>query len=698
MKVVLQSEAAECGLACLVMVSSAHGLATDLPTLRTRFSPSQHGSTLKQIMEIANAMLLSSRAMRLDMGELHELKLPCILHWDLTHFVVLESASRATVSVLDPAVGRRRLSLAEVSRHFTGVALELTPTADFKPKDVRRQVALSSLTGRVLGLKRSLLQIAGIALALEVFAITAPFFNQLVIDEAIATHDADLVVVLALGFGLLLLIQTALSLGRSWMVLVLGQSLKLQWAGNVFGHLVRLPVSFFERRHMGDIVSRFNAVDSIQKILTTSLIEALLDGAMGVAALVLMWLYSPQLMSIVLTSVLLYGLLRFVAYRPLRNAVAERLLAAAREQTHFLESLRAIVPLKLFGREQDRRARWQNLLVDVQNHDLTIGKMGIAFTASNQVLSGIENLLVIGLGARMVMQSGSPQGGLASSVFTVGMLFAFVSYKTQFSQRIKALIDYVVDIRMLSLHAERLGDLVLTAPEPHDTADSSLAHLAPTIELRGVSFRYASGEPWVVHQCSLQVAAGQNLAITGASGCGKTTLLKLMLGLLTPLEGEVLYGGVPVRQLGLQNFRRVMGTVMQEDVLLSGSIADNVACFDLQPDQARIESVAQIAAIHEDIVRLPMGYQTLVGDMGSSLSGGQKQRLMLARALYKQPRVLALDEATSHLDVGTEQRVAQALAEMRTTRIVIAHRPETIARAERVVVMAGGVVSEATER
>ncbi len=649
-------------------------------------------------MGFGTALNMTARPLKLDLAHIHQLKLPCILHWDLNHFVVLERVGRRAVTVLDPALGKRRMSMEEFGKHFTGVALELTPTADFKPKDERKQVALSSLTGRVLGLKRSLLHILGIALALEVFAIAAPFFNQLVVDEAIATHDADLLVVLALGFGLLLLIQTALSLARSWMVLVLGQSLKLQWAGNVFGHLVKLPVSFFERRHMGDIISRFNEVETIQKILTTSLVEAVLDGVMAIAALVLMWLYSPQLTAVVLTAVLLYGLLRWAAYRPLRDASAERLLAAAREQSNFLETLRAIVPLKLFGREQDRRARWQNLLVEVQNRDLRTAKMGIAFMTSSQLINGIENLVVVALAARMVMQSGTLQNGVVSSVFTVGMLFAFVGYKTQFSQRVKALIDYAVDIRMLSLHAERLGDLVLTAPEPHDAADNSLAHLASSIELRGVSFRYASDEPWVVHQCSLQIAAGQNLAITGVSGCGKTTLLKLMLGLLTPLEGEVLYGGVPVRQLGLQNFRRVMGTVMQEDVLLSGSIADNVACFDLQPDQARIESVAQIAAIHEDIVRLPMGYQTLVGDMGSSLSGGQKQRLMLARALYKQPRVLALDEATSHLDVGTEQRVAQALAEMRTTRIVIAHRPETIARAERVVVMAGGVVTEAIER
>ncbi len=677
------------------MCCAAHGLHVDIADLRVRFSVSSNGVSLRSLMGFGAALNMTARPVKLDIDRLDQLKLPCILHWDLNHFVVLSRTGRRGVTVFDPALGKRQLSLVELGKHFTGVALELTPTADFKPKDLRQQVALSSLTGRVLGLKRSLLHILGIALALEAFAIAGPFFNQLVMDEAIATYDVDLLTVLVLGFGLLLLTQTALGLARSWLVLVLGQSLKLQWAGNVFGHLVRLPVSFFERRHMGDIISRFHAVETIQKILTTSLIEAVLDGIMAIAALVLMWFYSPMLMAVVLAAVLLYGLLRWAAYKPLRDASADRLLADAREQSNFLETLRAIVPLKLFGREQDRRARWQNLVVDVQNHDLRTAKMGIAFTASSQLINGLENLVVISLGARMVMASGQQQGLVMSGVFTVGMLFAFVSYKTQFSQRVKALIDYAVDIRMLSLHAERLGDLVLTAPEPNDVPDNLLSHLAPSIELRAVSFRYASGEPWVVQQCSLLVPAGQNLALTGVSGCGKTTLLKLMLGLLTPTEGEVLYGGVPVRQLGLQNFRRVVGTVMQEDVLLSGSVAENVACFDLQADHAQIELVAQAAAIHEDIVRMPMGYQTLIGDMGSTLSGGQKQRLMLARALYKQPRVLALDEATSHLDVATEQRVAQALAGMHTTRIVIAHRPETIARAERVVVMTQGRVLEA---
>lgn len=615
------------------------------------------------------------------------------MHWDLNHFVVLKKVGRRAIAILDPAVGERRLPMAEVSRHFTGVALELTPNADFKPADQRQRVALSALTGKVLGLGRSLFQIFAVALVLELFAITAPLLNQLVVDDAIATHDTDLLTVLIVGFALLLLIQTAIGLARSWMVMVLGMSLSLQWASNVFAHMVKLPAEYFEKRHLGDIVSRFGSVGTIQRTLTTSVIEAVLDGIMGLAALGMMLLYSLQLSAIVVGSLLLYGLIRWAAYRPFREAAAERLIVSARENTHFLETLRAITPLKLFGREQERRARWQNLLVEVQNRDVRTAKMNIAFSTANTLVFGIENLLVFWIGAGLVMQTGVP-GATVVSPFTIGMLFAFISYKGQFSSRVSALINYSVEIKMLSLHAERLGDIVLSAPERDDMPDSDLAHLAPSIELRNVSFRYGEGEPWILKDTNLVLQAGESVAIIGPSGCGKSTLLKVLLGLRAPQEGEVLYGGIPVKHLGLQNYRRRIGTVMQEDVLLAGSIADNISFFDVQPDAERVHACAAFAAVHEDIAAMPMGYQTLVGDMGSSLSGGQKQRVLLARALYKNPKVLALDEATSHLDIANEQRVTQALAQMSLTRIIVAHRPETIAGAQRVLVLQQSQVLE----
>lgn len=694
MRLILQSEASECALASLAMVCSAHGQHHELADLRRRFSVSLKGATLEQLISHAGALGFSSRPLRLEIEELGELQLPCILHWDLKHFVVLKRVRTDKVTILDPALGERTISVAEVSQHFTGVALELTPNADFKPQAEAPRVSIRSLTGRVSGLKRSLFQIFVVAIVLEMFAIVAPLFNQIVVDDVLAGGDSDLLTVLVLGFGLLLVIQTAVGLARSWMVMVLGQTLSLQWSGNVFAHLIRLPVTFFERRHLGDITSRLGAVGAIQRTLTTAAIEAVLDGLMAVAALVMMLLYSPLLTAVVVISVLLYGLLRWVFYRPFRDAAAERLVIAAKESTHVLETLRAITPLKLFGREEQRRARWQNLVVDVQNRDVRTAKMGIGFSTASTFIFGVENLVVFWLGTKMIMagQMGGQASGAAT--LTIGMLFAFISYKGQFTGRLSALIGYAVDLKMLSLHSERLADIALEPPERDELPDSELPHLAPSIELRDVSFRYAEGEPWILRNASFHIAAGESVAVTGVSGAGKTTLLKIALGLLAPTEGEVLFGGMPVRHIGVGNFRRQIGTVMQEDTLLTGTLADNISFFDVQPDAARIETCAKLAQLHEDIARMPMGYQSLVGDLGTGLSGGQKQRLLLARALYKRPRVLALDEATSHLDLGNERAITATLAQMRLTRLIIAHRPETIAGAARVVQVRGGQVIE----
>lgn len=457
---VLQSEAAECGLACLTMVAGYHGYRTDLRSLRQRFSISLKGVNLRHLMDMGSALNLSSRPLRLDLEELGELRIPCILHWDLNHFVVLKQLLPRGKGIVihDPARGELRLPLSEVSRSFTGVALELSPTPEFVQREAKSPLRLRDMMGQVVGLKRSLAQILILALALEVFALMSPFLMQWTVDFAIVTADRDLVTVLVLGFGLLMLVQTAIGLMRSWVVLYMSAHLNLQWVANVFTQLLRLPVSYFEKRHLGDVVSRFGAVGQIQPTLTTSFIEALLDGLMAVATLAMMLVYSLQLATVVLVSIALYGALRWLVYRPFRRA--------------------------------------------------------------------------------------------------------------------------------------------------------------------------------------------------------KTTLFKVMLGLFKPPEGEVLIGGIPLEHLGPRNYRALIGAVMQDDALLAGSILDNISFFDPQTDRDRAEECARMACLHEEIEAMPMGYQTLIGDLGTSLSGGQKQRLLLARALYKKPKILFLDEATSHLDLAMKSRSA----------------------------------------
>jgi len=677
---ILQTEVAECGLACLAMVAGYHGHRVDLATLRQRFSMSLKGAALKTVMGIATSLQLAPRALKLDLDHLKQLKLPCILHWDMKHFVVLCRIRGQMVEIHDPARGLVKLSLAEVSSHFSGVALELIPTDQFEKRDETQKVRLREMMGRVTGLKRSLVQILLLAGSLEVFVLVVPFFMQWVIDFAIVSADRNLLTVLALGFGLLGVVQTVIGLVRSYVVLYMATHVNLQWVANVFSHLMQLPVSYFEKRHLGDVLSRFRSIDTIQKALTTSFVEAMVDGVMAVAMLVVMANYSALLCAVVLAALVFYGVLRWISYGPLRRANEDLIVLQAKEQTIFLESVRGVQAIKLFRHEADRTGRWLNAVVDSMNKVLRSQELNIGVQGAHQILSALENIIVVWIGARLVMDS----------QFTVGMLTAFISYKTTFAQRVHSLIDKLVELMMLRVQGARLADIVQAAPEPQ--ALGLMAPVDMTLKLSDVWFRYSESDPWVLQGVDLTIQAGESVAIVGGSGSGKTTLLKLMLGLLSPSKGEISLGGVSIATLGPSDYRPLIGAVMQDDLLLAGTLMENISFFDHQADMQRVVASAHMAAIHEDIAAMPMNYNTLVGDMGSSLSGGQKQRVLLARALYKRPRLLFLDEATSHLDAQRESLINEAVKQLPVTRIIVAHRPTTISAAERVVTLDRGRV------
>jgi ATP-binding cassette subfamily B protein RaxB len=710
---ILQSESAECGLACLAMVAGFHGYSTDLISLRQRYSLSLRGCTLQSVVEIADDLDLSTRAVRIELADFPFLTVPAILHWNMNHFVVLKKVNTkangaiSSIVIHDPAKGECKVALDEISRCFTGIAVELVPTSSFEPKQVKQQIKLTELFGRVVGLRSGLIQIIALALALEVFALTSPFFMQLVVDGAILSADRNLLSMLAIGFALLMVLQTSIALFRSWTVIYLSTHLNLQWVRNVFSHLLRLPLHYFEKRHLGDVVSRFNAIHTIQLCLTTSFAEAILDGMLAIAVLCMMLVYSPSLSALVLISLSVYLVFRLSMYGVFRRASEEQLHLQGKEQSLFFETLRGIQCIKLFNHENARRTRWFNALAATTNRGIATQKMNLAFTTFHSFLVGLENILIIWLGARLVMEN----------TFSVGMLFAFISYKTTFTGRVYSLIDKSLELKMLSLQGERLADIVLAPREPGsqgldlDTGVTSQAQrqlhsptpLDMSIEVRNLSFRFSDAEPWVIKNINLTIAAGESVALIGPSGCGKTTFLKILLGLLEPSEGEVLLGGVPLNQLGSQQYRNLIGAVMQDDQLLSGSLADNISFFTQTPDFQWVQECAAAAAIANEIQKMPMKYLTLVGDMGTSLSGGQKQRVLLARALYKRPQILFLDEATSHLDLARESEINHTIHALALTRIIVAHRPETIKSAGRVVELFEGKIvrdlkkSEASE-
>jgi len=681
--VILQAEAAECGLASLCMIATYWGHVIDLSSIRRRFSISLKGASLKSLIVMAEAMNLQTRALKLDMEDLDKLRLPCIIHWNLHHFVVLKKVSNSYAIIHDPSVGLRRITISDFSKHFTGVALELVPAPQFEKQKETSNFSIFSLMGRVVGLKRGLSQLLVLGLALQVCALAAPFYMQWLVDEALIAGDRDLITVLGLGFTLLVLIQTVVGAIRSWLTTVLATDLNQQWLSNAFSHLMRLPLPYFEKRHTGDIVSRFGSIQSIQHALTTQLVEGIIDGVLVIGTLAMMLLYSVPLTVLAVVTVLFYVLLRLILYRPMRAATAEQIIHSAKQQSHFMESVRGIQSIRLFVRSDERRLGWLGVLTDQLNAEIRISRLTISYQTTNALLFNTERILVVWLAALAVVDG----------KFSIGMLLAFMSYKDQFSQRLSNLVDKVFELKMLRLHGERLADILTTEAEK-DSFDQEQTEYnsAPSIELINLCFRYADSEPFIIKNLNLVIPGGQYIAITGASGCGKTTLVKILLGLLEPSEGKILIDGKEMSKVGKKNYRSLVGTVMQEDVLFAGSIADNIHFFDPSPNQARSEFCATLAAIHNDIISMPMGYQTLIGDIGTGLSGGQRQRLLLARALYKDPKILVLDEATSHLDSANEQQVNFAIRNIPLTRFIVAHRSETIAIAHRVIMMKDGCI------
>jgi ATP-binding cassette subfamily B protein RaxB len=681
---VFQTEAAECGLACLAMIAGYHGLRVDLPALRQRFSVSLRGATLNHIIRFASALDLTGRPLRVEMEDLPYLRTPCILHWKMEHFVVLKKATAKYVYLHDPSMGPRRLSYAEAGRYFTGVALELTPTPSFAPRDERSPLRLRDLIGRVVGLKRALAQIFVLAAALELFSIVSPLFLQLTVDKVLAAFDRDLLFTLGIGFMLLIGLQSFLSALRSWTTLYFGTSLKLQWYANLFSHLVRLPVSFFEKRYFGDILSRFESAEAIQRTLTNNFIEAVLDGLISIFVLAVMFLYSRKLALIVIVSVLLYVALRNFAYLPLRKSMEEQIMRLSKQQTCLIETLRGIRTIKVLGREDGRKTRWMNLLAETTNAQVATEKLTFLFKSANGLIFGLQSVAVVWFGATLVLDGR----------FSVGMLFAFVAYQEQFKARITNLVDRLYDFRMLSLQVQRLADVVLEKPESTIVEATGAELEDASIDIKNLFFRYSDTEPWLLQDVTFRIEPGECVAIVGPSGAGKSTLLKLMAGLLHPQSGDVVVNGHSVcksRAAVLGN----VGFVLQDDSLFAGTIADNIAFASDVADMSRVEECARLACLDEEINAMHMGYNTLIGDMGSALSGGQQQRLLLARALYQRPSILILDEATSHLDVPTEQRIAAMLVELRMTRVFAAHRPDTIRIADRVIALSrSGKISE----
>jgi len=680
---ILQTEAAECGLACISAIAGFHGNHVDLRALRAAFPVSLRGTTLKRLIEIARSIGFTCRPVRLEPEHLSDLVAPAVLHWNMNHYVVLERAERHHLVIHDPAIGRRRVSREEASRCFTGVALEMTPGESFRKRGGDPAIRLRDLLDNMPQLWKAGGLLLACSIAIQLFVLAGPYLLQSVLDDVLVSGDRRFLLTLVAAFLVILGLQVATSATRAWTVAHVSARLSEHWTALIAQHMFRLPLDFFEKRQLSDLVSRLGGIASIQRTLSANSVEAIIDGVMAILVLSMLAAYSVPLAALSIAAIMLYAGLRLVRFRKLREDTHLHLVAAARQQGHLLESLRAILTIKSCGMESIRLVQWGALQTDTLMRDNRLAWHRNLFTSANQLIFGTERIAVITVAGFMALDG----------AFTAGMLVAYLGYRELFAQRVSTLIDRIFDFGMLRLHLDRVGEIVLSVPERTvaiPKVQSEHVDTAPMIEVRGLVFRYAAGEPAVLDDCSFAIWPGESVAIVGPSGCGKTTLLKLVSGLLEPSEGEIRIGGLPFRELDPARIRSSFGIVMQDDQLFSGTIAQNIAMFDDDPDPADVMDAARAAGLCDMLELLPMGVHTLVGDSGRNFSGGQKQRIVLARALYRRPQVLLLDEATSHLDAGNEARVNAAIRKLSITRIIVAHRPDTIRSADRVLELRHG--------
>ncbi|EEX1244515.1 peptidase domain-containing ABC transporter, partial [Escherichia coli] len=662
--VIHQTETAECGLACLAMICGHFGKNIDLIYLRRKFNLSARGATLAGINGIAEQLGMATRALSLELDELRVLKTPCILHWDFSHFVVLVSVKRNRYVLHDPARGIRYISREEMSRYFTGVALEVWPGSEFQSETLQTRISLRSLINSIYGIKRTLAKIFCLSVVIEAINLLMPVGTQLVMDHAIPAGDRGLLTLISAALMFFILLKAATSTLRAWSSLVMSTLINVQWQSGLFDHLLRLPLAFFERRKLGDIQSRFDSLDTLRTTFTTSVIGFIMDSIMVVGVFVMMLLYGGYLTWIVLCFTTIYIFIRLVTYGNYRQISEECLVREARAASYFMETLYGIATVKIQGMVGIRGAHWLNMKIDAINSGIKLTRMDLLFGGINTFVTACDQIVILWLGAGLVIDN----------QMTIGMFVAFSSFRGQFSERVASLTSFLLQLRIMSLHNERIADIALHEKEEKKPEIEIVAHMGPiSLETNGLSYRYDSQSAPIFSALSLSVAPGESVAITGASGAGKTTLMKVLCGLFEPDSGRVLINGIDIRQIGINNYHRMIACVMQDDRLFSGSIRENICGFAEEMDEEWMVECARASHIHDVIMNMPMGYETLIGELGEGLSGGQKQRIFIARALYRKPGILFMDEATSALDSESEHFVNVAIKNMNITRVIIAH-------------------------
>ncbi|WP_236601726.1 peptidase domain-containing ABC transporter [Ktedonobacter sp. SOSP1-52] len=679
-----QMTAVECGAACLAMILTYYGCATRVSDVQERCGVGRDGLSARAIAKSARQYGCKVRAVSLKVEDFRFVSLPAIIHWEFNHFVVVERWSKRYVDLVDPAVGRRRITHTEFEEGFTGVVLMVEPGPQFTRQSSQRSFSLGTYARSMLSLRGILIQIIGASLLLQLLGLCAPLLTAVAVDTIIPSANRDLLMLLGVGMLLLIFAQGVTKLLRATLIIYLQTRIDVHMTQHFFTHLLSLPYRFFQLRLSGDLLSRMSSNAAIRDLLSSQLVSTVLDSSSVLLSLIaLIWLSKLIAGVTVLIGAFQIGLLLLTA-PSVRRLMQRELMAQGKAQGYLNETLAGIATLKAAGAEERAFDRWTNLYFEQMNisirRNYLVSLIGVIF----ELLYNLSPTLLLWIGTLQVINGAIP----------LGTMFALTTLATLFLMPLSSLASSGQKLQIAGAHFERIADVLEAEPEQDPLQVRTPPTLTGRIEVNNVRFQYAPHTPLILNDITVNIAPGQRVALVGRTGSGKSTLGKLLIGLLTPTQGTIAFDGIPLQELNYREVRSQFGVVLQESFIFSGSVRENIALNHPEMDMAQVMRAAQLAAIHEDIEKMPMGYETVMSEGGSSFSGGQRQRLALARALAHQPAVLLLDEATSALDVTTERAVEQNLSRFSCTQVVIAHRLSTIRNADLILVLDQGRIVE----
>jgi HlyB family type I secretion system ABC transporter len=682
----LQMNEVECGAACLAMILGCYGRKTSISEVYKNAGVGRDGLSALSIVQTARRYGLKVRTISLQVNDFRFVSLPAIVHWQFNHFLVVERWSPSFVDVVDPASGRKRLSSQEFDAGFTGIVIMLEPGPEFDVHTTRR-ASISLQTYLTQYLKQSpfvFLQILVASLLLQVFGLAIPFFTKIVIDYIIPSRMITILPLLGIGLLVILFAELVTTLARALLLVYLQARIDASITSNFFEHLLQLPLRFFQQRSSGDILARVASNTTIRDLISKELISTLLDGSMVMIYLVILLSLSPVFGIIALAIGLLQVILLIATYGPVRRLARRELDSIGASQGYVTEMLTGIVTLKAAGAEQRAFQRWSNFFLKQLNISVHLNYTTSIINTLINMLNTLAPLALLWIGTNEVL----------NGTMQIGTMLALSALAGEFLAPLASLANSGQLLQMARSHLERLGDVMEAEPEQNTQHVQQPPRLTGRIELKQVSFQYDPHAPEVLKNIDVSILPGQKVAIVGYTGSGKSTLGKLLLELYLPTQGEILYDNIPLRSLDFQAVRAQIGAVMQDTRIFSGSIRQNIIFNHPDITMEQIIKAAQVATLHEDILQMPMRYETFISEGGSALSGGQRQRLALACALAHEPAILLLDEATSALDVVTERIIEQNLRSLKCTQIIIAHRLSTICSADCILVLDKGRIVE----